>query len=185
MSQEPALERQTVVDDAKPSAGHVREVPLHVSWISHVPFWARHTVPLATAEQVPTFPVRLHAPQPPLQAVSQQTLLTQNPVTHWLFAVQLNANDTSYSPAAVVTTGVPPVQPPATSTWLFPNNVAVWALVAGSAVGVAVVNAGAAAQVVPSQTSADERKSEPVDDPPTSSTCLPPFTTAVGSSMAL
>jgi hypothetical protein len=106
------------------SAGQLVWVPLHVSATSHAPTAIRHTVPAfpalcwqltlvplhksvvhafpssaqvvgATAEQVPTLPVRLHEPQPPLQAVSQQTPLTQKPVAHWLFVVQVRADDGS------------------------------------------------------------------------------------------
>ena len=51
-------------------------------------------------------------------------------------------------------------------------NVAVWPLTPTSAVGVAVVRADDAAQVEPSQTSADERKSVLLDEPPTTRTCL-------------
>ena len=54
-----------------------------------------HVVPFVFAEQVPTEPVRLHAMHWFVQAVSQQTPLTQNPVAHCVFAVQESANDGS------------------------------------------------------------------------------------------
>jgi hypothetical protein len=94
-SQASAEARHTVPDDTTESAGHVVDVPLHVSGTSHVPADVRQIVPVATGEQVPTFPGRLHAPQVPVQAVLQQTPLTQKPVTHWLFEVQPTPNDPS------------------------------------------------------------------------------------------
>ena len=59
-------------------------VPLHVSVVQALPS-SVHAVPFGLGEQVPTMPVRLQAPQSFVQAVSQQTPLTQNPVAHWLF----------------------------------------------------------------------------------------------------
>jgi len=94
-SHSPAADRQEVVEGAKASVGQVRAVPLQVSVTSHVPADARHVVPLVTAEQVPTFPARLQAPQPPLQAVSQQTPFTQNPVAHCVPVMHDSANDGS------------------------------------------------------------------------------------------
>ena len=44
----------------------------------------RGAAPAAIGEHVPTFPVRVHAPQPPSHALSQQTPLMQNPLAHWL-----------------------------------------------------------------------------------------------------
>jgi hypothetical protein len=88
-SQVPAEARHTVDDDANPFAGQVRDVPLQVSATSQAPFAARQTVPLATGEQVPTLPVRLHEEQASVQVVLQQTPSTQlKPDTHWLVAVQ-------------------------------------------------------------------------------------------------
>ena len=77
------------------SVGQVSDVPLHFSATSQAPFCARQTVALDAAEQVPTCPVRLQTPHPPLQAVSQQTPLTQNPVAHWLFDVHASENEAS------------------------------------------------------------------------------------------
>ena len=94
-SQAPAEARHTVVEDAKLSAGQVSAVPLQVSATSQAPAEARQVVPPATGEHVPTLPERLQAPQPPLQALSQQTPLTQNPVAHWVFEVHVNANEAS------------------------------------------------------------------------------------------
>lgn len=83
-SHSPAAARQPVVAGAKPSVGQVTDVPLQVSATSQTLTEARHTVPLVIGEQMPTLPVRLQAPQPPLQAVSQQTPPTQKPEAHWL-----------------------------------------------------------------------------------------------------
>ena len=91
----PADARQVVVAGANASAGHASAVPLHTSAVSHVPVDARHVVPLVTGEQVPTLPESVHEPQPPLQALSQQTPPTQKPLAHWPFAVHVNANDGS------------------------------------------------------------------------------------------
>ncbi len=84
-SQASAAVRQTVVDGANASLGHVSDEPLQVSATSHPPAAAaRQTVPLASAVHVPSAPARLHAPQVPVQAVSQQTPFTQKPDGHWL-----------------------------------------------------------------------------------------------------
>jgi hypothetical protein len=94
------------------SVGHVADDPVHVSARSHSPAAARqlapalpagcwqmllvplqvsvvqgfpssvHTVPAGFSEQVPTEPIRLQASQALVQAVSQQTLLTQDPLAH-------------------------------------------------------------------------------------------------------
>jgi hypothetical protein len=77
------------------SAGQLVEVPLHVSAASHSPAAARQLVPLPTGEQIPTFPGRLQAPHPPLQAVSQQTPFAQNPEAHWLPELQESPKDGS------------------------------------------------------------------------------------------
>jgi hypothetical protein len=115
--------RQTVPSGETASVGQVSEVPLHVSATSHAPFWARQTVPVAAAEHVPTWPVRLQTPQPPLQAVSQHTPLTQKPVAHWLFDVHCSANEPS-NITDVATVEVPS-EPPARRTWLLLRRVAV------------------------------------------------------------
>jgi len=94
-SHTPLAARHVVPAVRKPSAGQVRAVPLHVSATSQTPADARQVVPLATGEQVPTLPLRLQAPQPELQAVSQHTPFVQNPVVHWLFDVHASAKDAS------------------------------------------------------------------------------------------
>src|SRR6185437_5906084 len=109
--------RQTVPSAATASVGQVSEVPVQVSATSHASDFARQTVPFDAAEQVPTCPVRLQTPHPPLQAVSQQTPLTQNPVAHWLFEVHDSENEASYRSAAA--TVVVPLTPPAIRTMLF------------------------------------------------------------------
>ena len=86
-SQKAAEARQTVVAGWKESVAQATDDPLHVSATSQTPADARQTVPVATGEHVPTFPGRLHEPQPALHVVSQQTPLTQNPLAHWLFEV--------------------------------------------------------------------------------------------------
>jgi hypothetical protein len=48
---------------------------------------SEHAVPLALGAQVPMDPAMLHAEHSPVQLVSQQTPLTQNPETHWLALV--------------------------------------------------------------------------------------------------
>ena len=48
-SHSPAAERQMVLEDEKPSAGHVELVPVHVSATSHSLTAARHTVPALPA----------------------------------------------------------------------------------------------------------------------------------------
>jgi hypothetical protein len=64
------------------SAGHVR-LPPQVSSTSHSPIAGRQTVLAGAAEQVPSDPCLLQVSQtPPLQALSQQTPSTQNPVVH-------------------------------------------------------------------------------------------------------
>jgi hypothetical protein len=100
-SHSPAAARQTVVDEAKPSAGQVMDVPLQVSATSQDPADARHTVPLGSAVQVPSEPTRLQAPQVPVQAVLQQTPLTQKPDAHWLFDEHERPNEASYRYEAV------------------------------------------------------------------------------------
>jgi len=96
-SQSPAAARQTVEDGWNPSAGQAMDVPLQVSATSQAPAEARQTVPLGQAVQVPRCAAWLQAPQlPPLQAVSQQMPLTQNPEPHWLFVVHPIPNDASY-----------------------------------------------------------------------------------------
>jgi hypothetical protein len=122
-SQIPFCARQTVPRGATASTGQVSDVPLHFSATSQAPFCARQTVVLDAGEHVPTFPDRLQTPHPPLQAVSQQTPFTQNPVAHWLFDVQARANDASYRSA--VATVVEPFTPPAMSTMLLGSTVAV------------------------------------------------------------
>jgi len=94
-SQAPADARQSVPAATIESAGQAADVPLQVSGTSHRPADPRQMVPLFTGEQVPTWPGKLQAPQAPVQAVSQQTPLTQKPVTHWLFEVQLRPNEPS------------------------------------------------------------------------------------------
>ena len=96
--------------------GQVRAVPLHVSATSQAPAAARQTVPLESAVQVPRWPARLQAPQVPVQALSQQTPLTQKPEAHWLFGRAPEARtrrrrDTRRSGQCVVDES-----PPATST---------------------------------------------------------------------
>jgi hypothetical protein len=51
---------QLVVDDAKPSAGHAPEVPVHVSATSHWPAEARHVTVAAwySSTQVLLVPVQ-------------------------------------------------------------------------------------------------------------------------------
>jgi hypothetical protein len=64
------------------SAGQVRAPP-QVSSTSHSPTAGRQTVLAAAAEHVPSDPCLLHVSQtPPLQAPSQHTPSTQNPVVH-------------------------------------------------------------------------------------------------------
>src|SRR5439155_976418 len=48
-SHSPAAGRQTVLEDAKPSAGHVLLAPVHVSATSHTPAAGRHTAPALPA----------------------------------------------------------------------------------------------------------------------------------------
>jgi hypothetical protein len=75
--------------------GQVSDVPLQVSATSQAAAFGRHTVVLGAGEQVPTLPVRLQTPHPPLHDVSQQTPFTQNPVVHWLLEVQESAKEAS------------------------------------------------------------------------------------------
>jgi hypothetical protein len=117
----------------------------------------------------------LHAPQPPLHAVSQQAPFTQNPVGHWLFDVHDRAKDASYKLAVAFV--VDPVAPPAMRTMLFESNVAVWFW---TALAMAVV---ALQVLVPFHSSAEASVVDPLD-PPTTST--EPFLTMVdGSSVAV
>jgi hypothetical protein len=124
-SHTPFALRQTVPSTATASVGQVNDDPLQVSAASQAPFWARQTVPLDAAEQVPTWPARLHTPQPPLQAVSQQTPFAQNPVAHWLFDVHCKAKDPSKN-TDVATAAVPLFEPPANRIKLLFRRVAVW-----------------------------------------------------------
>jgi hypothetical protein len=87
--------RQTVVGGWKESAGQASDNPPQFSATSQMPADARQPVPAATGEQVPTLPGRLHAPQPALQELSQQTPLTQNPLAHWLPDVHPSPRDGS------------------------------------------------------------------------------------------
>lgn len=75
--------RHTVDAGDSTLAGHDSPDPLHVSAGSHWPADARQVVPFASAVHVPSEPARLHAPQPPLHALSQQTPFTQLPDGHW------------------------------------------------------------------------------------------------------
>src|SRR5205823_3562144 len=79
-SHTPTAARQVVAFDRNASAGQVVAAPLQVSATSQAPAAARQTVPLGATEQVPTLPATLQAWQAPVQAVSQQTPLTQKPV---------------------------------------------------------------------------------------------------------
>jgi hypothetical protein len=175
-SHTPFALRQTVPSTATASVGQVNDDPLQVSAASQAPFWARQTVPLDAAEQVPTWPARLHTPQPPLQAVSQQTPFAQNPVAHWLFDVHCKAKDPSKN-TDVATAAVPLFEPPANRIKLLFRRVAVWPWSALGSDDVAVQ------VVVPFHTSAEARGALP-EDPPATNTC--PFSTmADGRSVAV
>jgi hypothetical protein len=63
-------------------------VPLHLSVVQGLPSSA-HELVLGSGEQVPRLPARLHAPQPPLHALLQQTPFAQKPVLHWLFVAHV------------------------------------------------------------------------------------------------
>jgi len=90
-----AAARHTVLEAAKPLPGQVVEEPLQISATSQAPFAARQTVPIVTAVHSPTWPGTLHAPQPRLHALSQQTPFTQWLPAHWLSAVQSMPNEDS------------------------------------------------------------------------------------------
>jgi hypothetical protein len=84
------------------SGGQVIDVPSQLSVASHPPAMAcRQVNPLTRAEQVPTLPVRLQAPQPPAQAELQQTPSVQNPEPHSFEVPQA-------TPALFLRTQLPP-----------------------------------------------------------------------------
>jgi hypothetical protein len=88
-SHSPAAARQTVEDEAKALAGQSSDVPLQLSATSHAPAEGRQVGPAATGEQVPTLPGRVQDAQAFVQAVLQQTPLTQvRPTAHWLLEAQ-------------------------------------------------------------------------------------------------
>jgi hypothetical protein len=62
-------------------------------WVQALP--SLQVVPLVFGEQVPTRPVRLQAEHWSVQAVSQQTPLTQKPVVHWLLEVHPSPDEPS------------------------------------------------------------------------------------------
>ena len=94
-SHSPVDVRHVVPEAANASDGQLVDDPLHVSATSQAPFCARQTVPLESAVQAPRWPARLHAPQVPVQALSQQIPLTQNPDAHWLLLLQPRPNEPS------------------------------------------------------------------------------------------
>jgi hypothetical protein len=101
--------------------------------------------------------------------------LTQNPVRHWLFVVQVVPNEGS-NIDAVLTAFVPPL-PPATSTRPFASKVAVCPCTAAAS---AVVSA----HDVPFHSSALETVTVPFVDPPATTT-EPVVASAVPSSVAV
>jgi hypothetical protein len=79
-----------VLVPANPSAGQVSAVPLQVSATSQTPADLRQTVPLASAEQVPTLLATVQLPQASVQAVLQHTPpAAQCWLVHWLLAEQV------------------------------------------------------------------------------------------------
>ena len=96
----PAAARHTVDDGAKPSVGQLSDEPLQVSATSQTPARPRDRPSRSTSGlHVPTKPAELQAPQPLLQALLQQTPLTQKPLAHWLFVVQPRPPEQSWKRA--------------------------------------------------------------------------------------
>jgi hypothetical protein len=94
-SQSPTAARQVVAGPARASVGQVTDVPVQVSATSQTPADPRQVIVPPSGLQVPTNPGRLQAPQPPLQALSQQTPPTQKPLAHWLLLLQPRPNEPS------------------------------------------------------------------------------------------